>query len=86
MHSLRSVLPGHRVCRTAWMRFLGVGKERITRTRKRYRGLDERTINQGYLAAWFDNFHVYILCGLVSHESVPFVKVQLHAKHCSLQA
>ena len=32
------------------MRFLGVGKERIARTKKRYRGLDERKINQSDLA------------------------------------
>ena len=38
---------GYPLCRTAWLRFLGIGKERLNRTRKRYRGIDDRTINQG---------------------------------------
>ena len=32
------------------MRFLGVGKQRLTRTKRRFRGLDERKINQCSLA------------------------------------
>ncbi|CAL1131723.1 unnamed protein product [Cladocopium goreaui] len=41
---------GYPLCRTAWLRFLGIGKERLNRTRKRYRGIDDRTINQGNTA------------------------------------
>ena len=46
------------------MRFLGVGKERIARTKKRYRGLDERKINQSDLAhEWLmgDGFSLNLL-------------------------
>ena len=38
---------GHALCRSAWLRFLGIGKQRILRTKRKFRGLDERTINQG---------------------------------------
>ena len=40
---------GHYVCREAWLRFLGVGKQRLLRTKRRHRGVDERTLNFGYL-------------------------------------
>lgn len=38
---------GHALCRSAWLRFLGIGKQRIHRTKRKFRGLDGRTINQG---------------------------------------
>ena len=53
------------------MRFLGVGKSRMHRTGKRFRGLDERTLNQGFLIAtsslwpWFDVHLLYFLDVLV---------------------
>ena len=40
---------GHYVCREAWLRFLGIGKQRLVRTKRRHRGVDERTLNFGYL-------------------------------------
>ena len=41
---------GHWVCRAAWLTFLGVGRARLSRTRKRHRGLDERSLRCGALA------------------------------------
>ena len=37
------------MCREAWLRFLGIGKQRLLRTKRRHRGVDERTLNFGYL-------------------------------------
>ena len=31
------------------MKFLGLGKQRLLRTKRRHRGVDERTLNFGYL-------------------------------------
>ena len=45
------MLSGHRVCREAFLKFIGIGKQRLTRTKKRFRGLDERRLNQGFTAA-----------------------------------
>ena len=46
-------LAGHHVCRTAWLRFLGIGKQRLSRTGKRFRGIDDRTLYQGTLFLCF---------------------------------
>ena len=40
---------GHRVCREAWLRLLGVGKNRLRRTKRRHRGQDERSMKCGSL-------------------------------------
>lgn len=41
---------GHEVCRESWLRYMGIGKQRLQRTKKRQRGLDERTLNRRSLA------------------------------------
>lgn len=41
-------------CRLAWTRYLGIGKGRLERCKRSYHGIDDRTINQGSLAAVFD--------------------------------
>ena len=46
-------LAGHSLCREAWLRFLGLGKNRLRRTRKRHRGLDERGLKSGGFALLF---------------------------------
>ena len=43
------LLTGHHLCRAAWLKYLGVGKQRILRTKRKFRGVDERTLNQGVL-------------------------------------
>ncbi|CAL1148092.1 unnamed protein product [Cladocopium goreaui] len=43
--SLQSEGSGHALCRSAWLRFLGIGKQRILRTKRKFRGLDERTLD-----------------------------------------
>ena len=37
---------GVQICRTAWLKYLGIGKQRLQRTKKRFRGIDERTLAQ----------------------------------------
>lgn len=37
---------GVQICRTAWLKYLGIGKQRLQRTKKRFRGIDERTLMQ----------------------------------------
>ena len=39
---------GYRTCRESFLRFLGVGKQRILRTKRRYRGMDERMLKTGH--------------------------------------
>ena len=46
-YNFLSALRGHKLCKTSWLRYLGIGKSRLLRTGKRFRGIDERTINQG---------------------------------------
>ena len=50
---LCSVTPnqGYQMCRSAWLRFLGIGKNRLARTRKRHRGTDDRSLKCGILTA-----------------------------------
>ena len=43
--------PGYPLCRVAWIRYLGVGKSRLGRCKRKFHGIDGRTINQGLLAA-----------------------------------
>lgn len=45
---------GYQLCRLAWTRYLGIGKGRLERCKRSYHGIDDRTINQGSLAAVFD--------------------------------
>lgn len=52
-------LSGHPVCREAWLRFLGLGKNRLRRTKKRHRGQDERSLKCGYL---FKHINLLINC------------------------
>ena len=59
-------LSGHQLCRTAWIRFLGIGKARLNRTKKRYRGVDERGLNQCSLAASYLQNQLESLYGAVS--------------------
>ena len=42
----KSIKPwsGFPLCRTSWLRFLGIGKQRWDRTKKRFRGVDDRTL------------------------------------------
>lgn len=40
---------GHQLCRQAWLRFMGIGKGRLRRTKARHRGLDERGSTCGAL-------------------------------------
>ena len=48
---------GHSVCRESWLRMLGLGKNRLRRTKKRHRGEDERTWKTGRLSMFlFSNF------------------------------
>lgn len=49
--SVQKLLPGYKLCREAWMKYLGVGRQRMSRTKKRYRGVDERKLSQGSRAA-----------------------------------
>lgn len=42
---------GYPVCRLAWLRYLGVGKQRLDRCKRVFHGIDDRTINQGFVAA-----------------------------------
>lgn len=37
-------LPGYHVCRESWARFMGIGKQRVRRTKRRFRGVDERSL------------------------------------------
>lgn len=41
------------MCRVAWTRYLGVGKQRLERCKRAYHGIDERTISQGLMAAGY---------------------------------
>lgn len=41
---------GHQICREAFVKYMGVGKERLLRTKRRHRGLDERRLNTGAIA------------------------------------
>ena len=50
-YKLPWTLGGHSVCREAWLRLLGIGKNRLRRTRKRCRGQDERSLKCG-ISAW----------------------------------
>ena len=46
--SLVFFLPaGHQLCRQSWLKYLGIGKQRIVRTKRKFRGVDGRTLNQG---------------------------------------
>ena len=45
-----STLPGYSVCRESWLRLLGVGKNRLRRTKRRHRGQDERQWKCGHLS------------------------------------
>ena len=40
-------LTGHALCKEAWMRFLGVGSDRISRCKRNHQGLDKRTLTCG---------------------------------------
>lgn len=42
---------GYPVCRVAWLRYLGVGKQRLGRCKRVFHGIDDRTISQGFVAA-----------------------------------
>ena len=69
-------LLGFQLCRTSWLRYMGIGKERLNRTKKRYRGLDERSLNQCTMAKQ----KTYVPC----MSNVPFLclnEVQLLMKH-----
>ena len=57
---------GYPLCRTAWLRFLGVGKQRMLRTKRKFRGLDDRTINQGTSISIRIILNQYVLCEWVS--------------------
>ena len=37
---------GVELCRTAWLAYMGVGKSRVHRTKKWFRGIDDRTLAQ----------------------------------------
>lgn len=43
-HHVQWFVGGTRVCRRAFLRMLGVGCNRLNRTRDRFKGLDERTL------------------------------------------
>ena len=45
-----SFCQGHKVCRASFLRLLGVGKQRLQRTKKRFRGIDDRTLNHSIIA------------------------------------
>ena len=49
-HQLQWPLPGYPLCRLAWTRYMGIGKQRLERCKRSFHGIDDRTINQGYLA------------------------------------
>lgn len=72
---------GHQLCREAWLRFLGVGKARLTRTKRKFRGLDERSINQGILVSGILYIFVYPLNTLTSdmYKSYIFSIILLHS-------
>ena len=42
---------GHELCREAWIRFLGVGNDRVTRCKRNHQGVDMRTVS-GPGCAW----------------------------------
>lgn len=52
-HHVNWYVGGTRVCRRAFLRMLGVGCNRLNRTRDRFRGLDERRVTGEWL---FVNF------------------------------
>ena len=61
--SVRSSASGHQVCRHAWLRYLGVGKERIMRCKRTYHGVDKRTLSCH--GGRFDGTHIiywFICC------------------------
>ena len=35
----------------AWIRYLGIGKQRLERTKRAFHGIDDRTLNQRSMAA-----------------------------------
>ena len=49
---------GYPLCRLAWSRYMGIGKQRLDRCKRSYHGIDDRTINQGSVAAVFDSVHI----------------------------
>ena len=38
---------GHPICKEAWLRFLGVGSDRIARCKRNHQGMDKRTLSCG---------------------------------------
>ena len=44
---------GYAVCRLAWLRYLGIGKQRLGRCKRVFHGIDDRTISQGFVAAFW---------------------------------
>lgn len=54
------------MCRTSWLRFLGIGKQRWDRTKKRYRGVDDRTLPRNMVNnAITLNFKLFVVYFLV---------------------
>ena len=67
-HSFLSA--GHQLCRQSWLKYLGIGKQRILRTKRKFRGVDGRTLNQGFLIASFQSIHSK--CLKIHHPSTIF--------------
>ena len=37
---------GHKLCREAWAKYMGIGKQRLQRCKRNFNGLDDRTIHR----------------------------------------
>lgn len=45
MFPVSSLPTGHHICREAFVRFMGIGKERLSRCKRTFHGVDKRTIS-----------------------------------------
>lgn len=77
---------GHYLCRESWLKLLGIGKQRLQRTKKRFRGIDDRTLAHGCLVKFtnkkgflFEMFCILLMlkmrgvCGLFSAQFFLFI-------------
>ena len=45
IHSIYVEVPGHKLCRQAFHRYLGIGRNRVLRCKRNHHGLDKRTLS-----------------------------------------
>ena len=51
---------GFQLCRASWLRLLGIGKQRWQRTRKRFRGIDDRTLPSCSIASTWREIKIIV--------------------------